>query len=66
MAKNIPVEKMNWLQIDAILWDMISQWDGTQSDKKDILENIRTKFKWSEKQTTTASDMHFNLYNKIK
>ena len=59
-------EHMHWGQIDAILWDMISQWDGKKKSKEKILSNVSKLFKWSDKQTEKACEMHFNVYNKKK
>ena len=57
---------MNWLQIDQIIWNIVQAWDGSESGKQDILKTVSKKFNWTEKQTQTACDMHFNLYNKKK
>jgi len=55
---------MNWLQIDAILWTMVSKWNG--KDKKKLLESISKKFDWTEKQTSKACEMHFRMREKKK
>ena len=57
-------KEMNWLEIDAILWSTISKWNGKNKEK--LLESISKKFNWSEKQTKTACDMHFRMYDKVK
>lgn len=55
---------MNWLEIDAILWEMISKWNG--KNKQKLLDSISAKFNWSEKQTQYATDLHFRMYDKVK
>lgn len=55
---------MNWLEIDAILWEMISKWNG--KDREKLLESISKKFSWTQKQTESACDMHFRMYDKVK
>lgn len=55
-------KEMNWLQIDKILWDMISQWDG--KNKEALLEHVSKAFNWTEKQSKSACEMHFIMYNK--
>lgn len=57
-------KNMNWLQIDTILWEMISKWNG--KDKKKLLESISKKFDWSDKQTSKACEMHFTMREKKK
>jgi hypothetical protein len=48
------VKDMNWLQIDEILWEVISGWNG--KDKEKLLESISKKFNWSStgKQNTAC------------
>lgn len=58
------VKDMNWLQIDEILWQTISKWNG--KDKEKLLESISKKFNWTDKQTASATDMHFRMYDKVK
>lgn len=58
------VKDMNWLQIDEILWEAISGWNG--KDKEKLLESISKKFNWSNKQTEYACDMHFRMREKLK
>ena len=55
---------MNWLEIDKIIWNMISAWNGSDTSKKDLLKAIAKKFNWTEKQTIIACQRHFNMYNK--
>jgi hypothetical protein len=55
---------MNWIQIDAILWQTISKWNG--KDKEKLLESISKRFNWSDKQTLAACEMHFRMYHKVK
>lgn len=55
---------MNWLQIDEILWEVISSWNG--KDKEKLLETISKKFNWSSRQTETACDYHFNMRDRLK
>lgn len=57
---------MNWLQIDAILWNTIRAWNGSESGKQDILKAVCKKFNWTEKQAISACAMHFNMYMKQK
>lgn len=57
-------KNMNWLQIDTILWEMVSKWNG--KDKKKLLESISKKFDWSDKQTSKACEMHFRMREKKK
>ena len=58
------VKDMNWLQIDEILWEVISGWNG--KDKEKLLESISKKFNWSSRQTETACDYHFNMRDRLK
>jgi hypothetical protein len=51
---------MNWLQIDAILRNMVKAWNGSESAKQDILKAASKKFNWTERQSSVALDMHFN------
>ena len=55
---------MNWLQIDEILWEVISSWNG--KDKEKLLETISKKFNWSIRQAETACDYHFNMRDRLK
>ena len=64
--RNTKRPDMNWMQIDEILWNMISVWNGSDSSKEAIIKTAMKQFGWTEKQTQTACDMHFNLYNKKK
>ena len=58
--------EMNWLQIDKILWNMISVWNGSDSSRQDIIKTAMKQFDWTEKQAEEACEMHFNVYNKKK
>lgn len=58
--------EMNWLEIDKILWNTVQVWDGSESGKQDILKIVSKKFGWTEKQSSDACNMHFNLYTKKK
>ena len=59
-------KEMNWMQIDEILWDMISQWDGMEKSKEKLLKDVSKIFDWTDKQTEKACEMHFIVYNKKK
>ena len=58
--------ELNWIQIDRILWNMISVWNGSDSSKKDIIKTAMKQFNWSEKLTEKYCEMHFNVYKKQK
>ena len=58
------VKEMNWIDIDRILWEKISKWNGKEPSKKKILSEVSKFFNWSDKQTNLACVTHFNVYNK--
>ena len=60
------VNEMNWIQIDEILWDMISKWNGKKKTKDKLIKDISVKFNWTDKQTMFACNLHFNMYDKVK
>ena len=64
--RNTKRPDMNWMQIDKILWNMISVWNGSDSSKEDIIKTAMKQFGWTEKQAEKACEMHFNVYNKLK
>ena len=59
-------DNLNWIEIDKIIWNMISVWNGSDSSKEDIIKTIMKKFSWTESQTKKACEMHFNVYNRLK
>ena len=60
------VKEMNWIDIDKILWEKISKWNGKEPSKKKILSEVSKFFNWSDKQTNLACARHFNMYNNKK
>ena len=58
------IEKnMNWMQIDEILWQLISKWNGKNYES--FVESISKKFDWSISNTEKYCDMHFKMRKKL-
>lgn len=53
--------QMDWTQIDRLIWNLVSTWDGLSKDKKEsIVSGVKEQFMWTRSQAETACQMHFN------
>jgi hypothetical protein len=60
------IDYMNWIEIDKILWEAISKWDGAADTRIKMLSRISKKFNWTDKQTEFACANHFNMRIKLQ
>ena len=60
------IDYMNWIEIDKILWEAISKWDGAADSRIKMLSRISKKFNWTDKQTEFACANHFNMRIKLQ
>jgi len=60
------IDYMNWIEIDKILWEAISKWDGAADTRIKMLSRISKKFNWTDKQTEFACANHFNMRLKLQ
>ena len=60
------IDYMNWIEIDKILWEAISKWDGAADTRIKMLSRISKKFNWTDKQTEFACANHFNMRVKLQ
>lgn len=54
--------QMDWGKIDKLIWTLVSNWDGSDEKKENILEGVKEQFMWSHKQAEVACQMHFNFW----
>jgi hypothetical protein len=48
---------VNWIEIDKILHELYSSWNG--KDKNDYYKTVEQRFKWDRRQAVVATDLIF-------
>ena len=55
---------MNWIEIDKILHNLYTAWNGENRD--DYYRMVERQFKWDRKQAITATDLIFKQRQKLE
>jgi len=55
-------EKMNWIEIDNILYGMIQRHESTEA----VIEEARKQFKWTQSQAEVAINPLLKHYTNLK
>lgn len=51
------IQNMNWIEIDKILHNLYSAWDG--QDRETYYRLVERQFKWDRRQAVVATDLIF-------